>query len=476
LDGWEEGRRNRDIEGARIFAGVKRTADEGREVVKAEEILAKIERGEDVVVKDKIIEGDLDLSKVKLNEKNVKSRIEIVNSEIHGELVFINAVFSKYLDLSHTKFNKSVLFTDVTFIENIDFSEATFSETANFKHVHVGSESGLDERTSFAGAHFDKNVNFAYTHFWSEVTFNSVNFGRKADFMSTNFYNGAIFSSTQFNKSVYFSYIDFNIKAWFKKTKFEEDVTFEDVVFNGNADFIGARFGGCADFQEAHFRGDVLLSHARFKEDAYFVGASFDKNLKLERTRFITGEFEIEWDAIKEILDCDDRVYLALVKNFKNLGWFDDADNCYYEYRNAKMKEKGRPYLSEFWDVISFLSCGYGVRPGFTIACVFIFIYIFGSLFWYIDKISVNKLLTIFIKLYILNSAFVFGHLPKFGLQNCNSFLDKLYLSMMIFIGQTPSNFDPTTGFLKFAAIIEGILGYLFLALFVVVLARKFIR
>lgn len=104
-------------------------------MVKAEEILAKIERGEDVVVKDKIIEGDLDLSKVKLNEKNVKSRIEIVNSEIHGELVFINAVFSKYLDLSHTKFNKSVLFTDVTFIENIDFSEATFSETANFKHV-----------------------------------------------------------------------------------------------------------------------------------------------------------------------------------------------------------------------------------------------------------------------------------------------------------------------------------------------------
>jgi hypothetical protein len=46
---------------------------------------------------------------------------------------------------------------------------------------------------------------------------------------------------------------------------------------------------------------------------------------------------------------------------------------------------------------------------------------------------------------------------------------------MMIFIGQTPSGFEPA-GYLKFAAIIEGILGYLFLGLFVVVLARKFIR
>jgi hypothetical protein len=45
----------------------------------------------------------------------------------------------------------------------------------------------------------------------------------------------------------------------------------------------------------------------------------------------------------------------------------------------------------------------------------------------------------------------------------------------MIFIGQTPSDFEPT-GFLKIAVIFEGILGYLFLGLFVVFLARKFIR
>lgn len=138
---------------------------------------------------------------------------------------------------------------------------------------------------------------------------------------------------------------------------------------------------------------------------------------------------------------------------------------------------------------MSYVSCGYGVRPDFTIICITGTIFIFGLLFWDITKITI--LLTMLLNIDVLIVGFMLGHITKFSnpeldlerifnhiysnlLQNCNSLLDNLYLSLMIFIGQTPSK--DLTGFLKFAAIVEGILGYLFLALFVVVLARKFIR
>lgn len=50
-----------------------------------------------------------------------------------------------------------------------------------------------------------------------------------------------------------------------------------------------------------------------------------------------------------------------------------------------------------------------------------------------------------------------------------------MYHSAMIFTGQTPTNFQPV-GAWKYAVMFESVLGYLFLALFIVVLARKLIR
>jgi hypothetical protein len=50
-----------------------------------------------------------------------------------------------------------------------------------------------------------------------------------------------------------------------------------------------------------------------------------------------------------------------------------------------------------------------------------------------------------------------------------------LYFSFTALTGGTPDGLHPV-GLCKYAVMIEGVLGYLFLALFVVVLARKIIR
>jgi hypothetical protein len=90
---------------------------------------------------------------------------------------------------------------------------------------------------------------------------------------------------------------------------------------------------------------------------------------------------------------------------------------------------------------VSFLSCGYGVRPDFTLIIIGTIIFLSGLLF--------------------LGS----GH----------SIWECFYFSIMTFAGNGPDNFE-LTSFLRIVEVIEAISGYLFLALLVIVLARKFIR
>jgi len=88
------------------------TSSDQRPVVQASEILAKIERGEDVEYDGVIIEGDLDISGLDLLTERVRrtkhelqkglfeelkvisSEIKIINSEIQG-VNFYNAYFQK---------------------------------------------------------------------------------------------------------------------------------------------------------------------------------------------------------------------------------------------------------------------------------------------------------------------------------------------------------------------------------------------
>ena len=146
MDGWEEGRRNREIAGARIFAGVKRTADEGRKVVRAEEILEKIERGEPVEYENVIVEGDLDLDNIGLrleriklhpdlispefgaveyDAKCVKSIIEIRDCDLKGSVNFAKAIFREVVDFTKTRFYGEVDFGQSPYFELMQLGTKT---------------------------------------------------------------------------------------------------------------------------------------------------------------------------------------------------------------------------------------------------------------------------------------------------------------------------------------------------------------
>ncbi len=126
---------------------------EGRWVVQAKEILRMIEKGEDVEIENRVIKGDIDLTKINLpkigrgesidcdNRLNqiakrekvvVKSSIEIKYSEIQGFVIFNNSIFNKIINFRGTTFNKVGSFVNSVFCRDSNFLESHFIGNANF--------------------------------------------------------------------------------------------------------------------------------------------------------------------------------------------------------------------------------------------------------------------------------------------------------------------------------------------------------
>ena len=68
------------------------------------------------------------------------------------------------------------------------------------------------------------------------------------------------------------------------------------------------------------------------------------------------------------------------MRNYAKLGWFEDSNNCYYEYRNRRRTSEP---ISFEWvtDSLEWLLYGYGVKPHYTLAWIAISVLIFGLIF-----------------------------------------------------------------------------------------------
>jgi hypothetical protein len=243
-----------------------------------------------------------------------------------------------------TRFEKKAIFRDSQFNGDADFSRAEFNSSADFDGAQFNS-SAIFWGTSFKGA--------------------------QADFKRSSFYGLARFWSTRFDVEM----------ADFGWSQFGGDASFWDAKFGGDAAFKGSRFKGTADFMLAQFNRSVD-----------FMGTRFEKELFFNDVRFIS--LKISWEFMRDRLICNGQTYLGLIKNFKDMEQFEDADGCYYQYRDWKRKDRdiGWP---KFFDYLAWLSCGYGVRWQHTILSGILVMLLFGIYFEYsnIAK-SISDLLT----------------------------------------------------------------------------------
>ena len=381
--------------------------------IDAGEILAKIQKGQPVIYDHVVVRGDLDLSRERL-QKNITSTIRIKDSIFNGMVSFNGTMLEKQFDLSDSNFTQDACFSGTTFNENANFDRSTFSDDAYFWMTTFNRYTDFDLATfrgyvdfnqasfngdanlfggkfrsmaEFVGTTFNGCADFNDATFSMYTYFEDVAFSRNADFDLATFRGYVDFTTTSFSGDANFNHATFNSGADFSGDIFSSDASFVSTTFAGNSSFEKAEFNGNIEFGGARFENETSFYRILFKRPAYFENCHI-KSLNLTKAEY--SRLHLRWDDIKS-LHFDEAAYLALIKNYNSLGWYGDANWCYYDYRNAVRDNWQAPSsgfaarLSSLLDrVIDFgewLLYGYGVRPSFPIAWSAAIILAFGLFF-----------------------------------------------------------------------------------------------
>lgn len=329
--------------------------------IDASKILEDIENSRPVEYNQYIITGSLDIRNLNLTKDQerfvINSLIKITQCKINEEAFLCNATFKGHVEFRNTYFVKNATFLGSQFNEGGDFLESKFKGDVCFK----GSEFKKD--AYFTNSEFDENANFSGSEF--------------AEFVVADF------GKAKFKGDAYFEDIQFRGDAYFKNTQFLKTAYFKRSQFGGNlVDFSGSKFDESAWFTETQFRilSNATFDNIRFKDDALFDNANFDGKISFKRTKY--ERLYIKWRDIHEFI-YDDTSYLLLIENFKKIGFFEDADNCYYYYRC----ERNKKILKGFHKLIDNgikTFYGYGVKPYCPLKWSLVFI----AVFWFFYLVS----------------------------------------------------------------------------------------
>jgi len=251
-----------------------------RKSLGAEEALKRIVEG--TPIENCIIEEDLEYPLD--SERSIKFDVKIHNCIFKGDVRLESLIFMGKVNISQ-----------VTFCQKLSLSGSCFKKSANFSRIFKGE-------VDFSGAIFDREVSFSNSHFKDAVFFS-----RRVD--------------DEFRRAIFKESAEF-INSQFEYTDFER------VIFNGDVYFLQSQFNGILDISSANFDKGVEFDTVKHK-------SQFKKNckIKLNGAKF-HNRLEVQWNDIKNYLEAQNASDLsALVKNYSELGWFDDADNCYLAYK-----------------------------------------------------------------------------------------------------------------------------------------------
>lgn len=361
--------------------------------------------------------------------KIVESKITIKNSIFENDVNLSKMYFKKSIDFNGTSFLGKSNFEGASFIDSVVFEKANFSSDVNFEKVNFGGlanflYTNFDGSTDFSDTNFGGNAFFPLANF-NYIKFEKVNFDGDANFAYTNFDGNAYFRYANFSNYAFFIYAKFGGDTYFENASFKYTY-FSDANFGRDVDFKLVKFAGYSDFRGANFNGNADFLLANLGNNTHFGKTNFKK---------IDG-----WDYLKDGI-FDGPMYIKLIKTFRDNEQFDDADNAYYQYRQvSQAKKDGFSWVvDEIWRI----SSGYGVRPGNTILFGVLIILVFTLIYWSMGNVSIG---------------------------------DAFYFSITTFASVQSKDWYPTDHYRKIAHVIERLLGWVILSLFIVTLANVMIR
>jgi uncharacterized protein YjbI with pentapeptide repeats len=460
--------------------------------VSSGDLLLDIERNIDVNCDGVTISGDLDVRDI--NHSIIKT-VRIVNSTIEGTVSFTGCDLDEVVDFSNTTFLSDSNFDDASFFDKAIFRGARFHGNASFCQTTFEGD-GI-----FKDAQFSNYANFSYSRFERYASFINAKFLEEADltlarfntqctdFMDVEFYKDAYFNVARFDgyadfsrarfdglanfytcqfwdslvlenavvkgdlrftrshffKESWFDGSDFLGQAIFENVRFDGPAYLNDTKIEGQASFSSAQFGAPIDFSGTRFGGDLILEGAQISA-LNMARAAFRETSEIYLKGAYISQMPIRWSEIQDRIHYDPSAYLSLIKNYKDLGQTDDANNCYYQYRLMSQNQKSLSW-PKFVDAVACVSCGYGVRPHRALLLGIGLIFVFALIFWLgagLEELS--------------------------GLKGVRSLEVAFYFSVLAFTANAKGL--RWVGPYRYLGMLEGIIGWLLMALFLVTLGR----
>ncbi len=369
---------------------------QGKRAIQASEVESAIRGGEPAEFDNCTIIGDLNLSgliikgPVHFNHTTFQDSVNFESTTFNGDANFGHSDFNGTADFGHSDFNGTADFRRTDFNADAYFWYSDFNSSVSFwSSAFNGSVSfwysDFNGNANFGSSAFNGSVSFLSSAFNGSVSFWSSAFNGYAGFESSAFNGNANFGDSDFNGDAYFWDSDFNGSVSFLSSAFNGYADFESSAFNGDAYFAAVKFNKEAAFDDSQFNNTTSFNSSRFKEDAFFEGSDFNCTIYLIRTKY--EKMFIRWRSIKD-LAYDDAAYLLLMENFKKLGYIEDYDNCYYEYRKEhRDQDWGGKYHgmgpAEEWirkriDAGLEIFYGYGKKPLYPLIWAISTVLLFG--------------------------------------------------------------------------------------------------
>lgn len=219
-------------------------------------IIEALNKDKPLLIKDKIITGDLDFSKVKNHYTFSTSNMV---AQVNVPVTFLNCIFMGKVSTTST-------------IEHVTVT-TSFSDNITFEACDFRGETSFDN-TVVCGM-----VNFTGTIFNERVSFNNIHIqGRNAYFTS-------ITAGKQF--SMQESLFDGN--ADFFKAIFKGKSSFQGSEINGDLVLNDLKCYGKVDLSLINIKGDFLSNYAQFNEEFRLSDARIEGNTSMVSNKFTNG-------------------------------------------------------------------------------------------------------------------------------------------------------------------------------------------
>jgi uncharacterized protein YjbI with pentapeptide repeats len=414
--------------------------------------------------------GSQFMNDTSFNGSIFKNSAFFLRSHFFNSISLRRILFEGYCGFDRSIFNEKASLKDISFFGDTSFQNTVFKNAVTFDDLSCKSgifsfynasfmKGAIFRRLRLEGMHtlFNKAM-FSDSADFSESTLNNTDFSKSIFNGKTQVLNGIFHGNTDFRQATFkkdtaFFNSTFNGDVKFLLSKFGQEASFKSTIFNGSATFDNVEFGPRAQFSKAKFRKSAGFNESKFNGYALFDGTTFEGTLFLKMAEY--NKMFIRWKSISH-LEFDDSSFLLLIENFKKLGFWSDADECYYNYR----LERNR-YLSFIYrpaDLMLAILYGYGKKPERPLIWFAITIFIFGLIFYIMGVVhKIGKKISIF------DAIFFSAVNIASGTKTLGSYISQ------------PSEFE-AVGRFQYLVVLEKFLGMLLFTMFLSALAGTVIR